>query len=59
MNIPLLSICDTDDPHVCNSSCLLESICCREGPYLCLEADPMLKHLVIVHGDPQIMRVIY
>lgn len=30
-----------------------------EGPYLCLKADPMLKHLVVVHGDPQIVRVIY
>lgn len=29
------------------------------GPYLCLEAHPMLKHLVVVHGDPQIVRVIY
>lgn len=30
-----------------------------EGPYLCLEADPMFEHLVVVHGDPQILRVIH
>lgn len=30
-----------------------------EGPYLCLEADPVFKHLVVVHGDPQIVRVIH
>lgn len=28
-------------------------------PYLCLEGDPMLEHLVVMHGDPQIMRVIH
>lgn len=30
-----------------------------EASYLCLEAHPMLKHLLVVHGDPQILRVIH
>lgn len=27
--------------------------------YLCLEAHPMFKHLLVVHGDPQIVHVIH
>lgn len=62
--------CETQEAHITvfsilglaglqawNAAQKVQSV--AEGPYLCLEAHPMLKHLLVVHGDPQILRVIH